>query len=283
MDMVHWNRKGMCWTKSLLNPIITRTETTVSGPGHNSVAPSPDDSELFALYHTHLNFEGGGSCQLAIDRLEFVPNQTQGQPDHLKLKTGYPTTSLQPLPSGAVPSKAGTSDDFDIPTLDRERWYVFWEDRNNWMLQYGQLEIQTQRGDIHQSSLDAQNIFLQYAPDGDFDIETRVNFTPAANYEQAFLILWENQSNFIRFSSVHADGAKMEVGIESDGYYYGTLYPNSWGQYLRLKIQRRGDTYTLFAGSAVGQSWTQIGAPIAFPTVQPKVGLGAISPISGAT
>lgn len=271
------------WTKYVFNPIISRTETTVSGPGHNSVAYSPDGSELFTLYHTHLNFEGGGSRQLAIDRLQFISSSTSGQPDHLQLESGYPTTSLQPLPSSAKPRSVGSSDNFDSGTLDRDKWLIFREYEDEWDIKHGQLHIDTRPGDIHQSSLLARNIFLQYAPSGDFDFDTRVDFTPMANFEQAFLILWENQSNFIRFSTVYADEPSIEIGVEIDGYYSGTLYQNPWGQYLRLRIQRRGDQYTMYAGNPTGSGWTQLGPAVTFQAVQPKVGIGAISSISSAT
>jgi beta-xylosidase len=267
------------WTKTFFNPIIARTASTVSGPGHNSVAVSPDGSELFAVYHTHLNFQGGDARQLAIDRLEFA-SQFFG-PDRLRLKSGSPTVGLQALPSGARPRLMGTSDDFDTTTLDRARWSVFGEEPSKWRIENGQLKIDTFWGDFHQASVEAKNIFLQYVPNRDFDVETSVTFSPRQNYEQAFLVLWENQSNFIRLSSIYADGARFEIGVERDGYYSGFFVDNPWGEHLRLKMERRGDVYTLYGAGQKSDDWKQLGVPISFATVQPKVGIGAISPISG--
>ncbi len=269
------------WTKSATNPIIAYTDF-VSGPGHNSVAESPDGTELFAAYHTHLRLGSQGQRQLAIDRLQFTSNTIVGQPDRLRLQAGAPTVTLQPLPSGAVPKQVGASDSFEVPTLDRTRWNIFGEEPTNWNFQHGQLAIHTQWGDIHQDSLDARNIFLQYAPAIDVDFETRVLFTPGANFEQTFLTLWENQSNFIRFSFVYANGPAMEVGVERNGAYTGAIYPNIWSNYLRLKIQKRGDVATLFAAGSILGDFQQVGPAITFPTIQPKIGLGAIAAISGA-
>lgn len=54
------------------NPILAAAQEGISGPGHNSVAVSPDGSELFIVYHTHTDpQEGGGNRQLCIDRMEF--------------------------------------------------------------------------------------------------------------------------------------------------------------------------------------------------------------------
>ena len=78
------------------NPILEAELTWqhVSGPGHNSIAPSPDGSELFIIYHTHTNpKEGGGNRQIFIDRMGFRPDGT--------IYVNGPTVTEQPLPSGA--------------------------------------------------------------------------------------------------------------------------------------------------------------------------------------
>ena len=84
------------WTKSPLNPILTRTPE-VSGPGHNSVVPSPDGRELFCVYHVHRKLEGGHERDLAIDRMT-VTTSSDGA---VIVKISGPTKSPQPLPSGA--------------------------------------------------------------------------------------------------------------------------------------------------------------------------------------
>lgn len=267
------------WTKASTNPIIAQT-ATVSGPGHNSAAWSPDLTELFTFYHTHLNFAGGGQRQLAMDRLTFIPQP--GQPSRLALQAGQPTTSLQPLPSGAASRPAGQSDSFDSGVLDRARWNIFGEEPADWKLEYGQLVIKTRQGDFANDVLDARNVFLQYVPPGDFSAETRVTFSATANYEQAFLVLWDDQSNFIRFGCVYANGSKLETGQDVNGVYTSRLAANPWGTQLRLRIQRAGNMVTLYAGAGAGAGWSAIGPPIPFTALQPQIGLGALSPVSGA-
>lgn len=85
------------WTKSSLNPVLRRT-SEVSGPGHNSVVPSPDGRELFCVYHVHHKPEGGGDRNLAIDRMTL----TTAPDGRVILKIDGPTRSPQPLPSGAA-------------------------------------------------------------------------------------------------------------------------------------------------------------------------------------
>lgn len=104
------------------NPVLESELTWkhVSGPGHNSIVPSPDGSELFAVYHTHTDpKEGGGNRQVFIDRMGFRADGS--------LYVNGPTITNQPLPSGtsgianlakdARVSVSSTKDDFQPAAL----------------------------------------------------------------------------------------------------------------------------------------------------------------------
>jgi hypothetical protein len=84
------------WTKAEENPILKKTRR-VSGPGHNSVVPSPDGKELFAVYHSHKHLEGGHDRELNIDRMVIE----DGPDGAVKLRILGPTRTPQRLPSGA--------------------------------------------------------------------------------------------------------------------------------------------------------------------------------------
>lgn len=269
------------WTKASINPILKQT-ATVSGPGHNAVVESPDGSELFAIYHTHLTFAGGGARQLAIDRLKFTA--MWDEPDRLTLTAGGPTTTLQPLPAGAVPRAEGTSDEFGGAALDRTRWNIFGEEPTRWSLNSGMLEITTENGDLHQDRLDGHNVLLQYAPGGAFEFETLLHFSPVANFEQAFLVLWQDQSNYIRFGRVYAGGQRVEVGVERDGIYTGNVVGSAWGNPVRLRItvDAAGTARCYASINTANPAWSQVGSDIAFPMGRPQMGLGAMAPLSGA-
>jgi hypothetical protein len=85
------------------NPIAaTNLEIGVSGPGHNSIARSPDGKELFVVYHTHADPKRPSDDRvLNIDRLNF------GEQGKLRIKG--PTRSPQPMPSGATVTPADES------------------------------------------------------------------------------------------------------------------------------------------------------------------------------
>jgi beta-xylosidase len=61
------------WTKYEGNPILAADLSIgVSGPGHNSVTRSPDDSELLIVYHIHTNPKRpSGDRSVCIDRMYF--------------------------------------------------------------------------------------------------------------------------------------------------------------------------------------------------------------------
>ncbi len=84
------------WIKAKENPILKRTEF-VSGPGHNSVIASPDGEELFIVYHTHKNLEGGHERELNIDRL-YIEWGINGK---VRLRVDGPTRRPTPMPSSA--------------------------------------------------------------------------------------------------------------------------------------------------------------------------------------
>lgn len=64
------------WTKYLNNPILKNDiPNKVSGPGHNCIVKSPDNTEWFMVYHSHANVsKPSGERILNIDRMLFQPD-----------------------------------------------------------------------------------------------------------------------------------------------------------------------------------------------------------------
>ncbi len=75
------------------NPIMKHDYPRVSGPGHNSVAWSPDGKEMFVVYHIHTSSGAGGwDRAVCIDRM--------GWDENGKMYCTGPSTTPQPMPSG---------------------------------------------------------------------------------------------------------------------------------------------------------------------------------------
>ena len=61
--------------KDAVNPILT-PDTFICGTGHHSFVYSPDGSEMFIAYHSHLNDTTVHPRPLCIDRVKFVPTES---------------------------------------------------------------------------------------------------------------------------------------------------------------------------------------------------------------
>jgi beta-xylosidase len=263
------------WIKRADGPILHRTKT-VSGPGHHCFIDSPDHKELFIAYHTHQFLRApGGPRQLAIDRAEIV-DDGHGVPT---IRVHGPTDTPQPMPSGAAPLVRGQSDEFNEPALLRDRWDVFSEDGSKWKLADGHLIINTSDGDVFEDRSDLSNLFLTYAPFGDFDVTTRCTLKPDRDFEQAFLSLWQDHQDYAKIAYVHTHGArKLEVGVEKAGDYTSHLHDVALGDEVYLRIRRRGNA-TEFLSSGDGRTWRSIEKQDV-PLTDLRVGLGACSPDS---
>jgi regulation of enolase protein 1 (concanavalin A-like superfamily) len=174
----------------------------------------------------------------------------------------------------------GESDDFTTPSLDRARWTVFNEDATRWDFGAGTLRITSQDGDLWEKRNDARNIFLQYAPEGDWSVATRVRFAPRADFEQASLVVWQDHSNYLRLSTLHDHGLKFETVREVKGKAESVQTSNTLGAAVWLRIEKRGARYDC-AVSGDGEDWTKVATHTA-ALQEIKVGLTASAPVSKA-
>lgn len=263
------------WRKPQYAPVLTRTPWT-AGPGHPCVVSSPDGREMYMVYHTHQQLEGGGARQIAADRMRVVTDPFAG----VRLQVDGPTTLLQKTPSGVVGPLAAASDEFNSSSLDRERWTIVNEDPGAWRLQNGKLVITTQDGDVWGSRFDLRNVFLQSPLPGDFEIVARVELRVQRNFDQAFLIIWGDHNNYIRLSHAYVGGRRWQIVRELNGEVYREEVPNTIGDNVWMKITKRGRSYQCEV-SLAGQKWWPVGPPLAadFPEIQ--VGLGAACPGAG--
>jgi len=262
------------WTKAPENPILARTGT-VSGPGHNSVIASPDGTELFTLYHTHISRNGGGSRQLNLDRLRFVPNPAGG-PDRLVIDG--PTSSPQPLPLGAVPlTPVVGAERFDGDALDRGRWPVVWRERPaDLRVADGALWLRARPGDLHHERSDAGNIVLRSAPEGDWTATVRLTIDDLDRPEQSGLLVWQDADNYLILKKVYLSGKpQWEAALELNGTYTPQFIPDPFGPTSWLRITHRDEGY-LAEVSADQQDWQAVGRWRATLTL-PRIGLAAFA------
>jgi beta-xylosidase len=260
------------WTKHD-KPVLTKTDA-VSGPGHNGLSISPDGSELFVVYHAHAG-DYTFSRVAAMDRIVF--EKAASGPDLLTIP-GAPTSSPQPLPSGAKPMAAAQSDDFSGKEVNRDLWNVYMNYPDEYKQEDGALKITSIDGDFWRSHENGHNVFLQPIPTGDFAIETSVTMESEQTNEQAFLTLFLNEDNHITLAGVHLIGPRIAITHEVKGKPDVSLSPNTIGWPLCLRIEKRGNNVKFFA-SADGKDWRPVPRDIEIRNWEPRyIGIGAWSP-----
>ena len=259
------------WTKYSGNPILEESGATIC-PGGQCFVDSPDGCESFIIYH-RLIHRGVNYRDLAMDRYSFESNGSA--PD--KIVIAGASTIPQKYPSGSNFTKTATSDEFNGTSLDFDRWNSIWsQSRTNYPLSVGWLNLQLSRGDIWQENADAENIFLQLAPEGNFIITTRVNLAARENFEQAFLTIWQDSDNYISVKKAYIDGQRFTATKETQSIYQDiSVHTNHIGDVAYLKIEKTGvNTYRCYYGSN-GTNWTNIGGTITANFNEMKVGFGA--------
>jgi beta-xylosidase len=189
--------------------------------------------------------------------------------------------STQTAPPTIVPSPTITEDfPADIlllPTVDlnffrddfsealADGWTWVREDPRNWSLTTipGSLQINVGKGYVpaHANS----NLLLRSAPNGNFRIETQIDFEPDQNFQFAGLIMYESDSNFIQAGRAYCSAVGcIGEGLYMDYYRRGVVVKPDFGQTyeenaaILIRLSRRENTYN-FELSTDGRVWFVIG------------------------
>lgn len=164
------------------------------------------------------------------------------------------------------------SDPFSAPSLD-SRWTWVNEDPPKWSLSAnpGFLRMITDDaapGGAHR--------LIQVPPVGNYEVRTRMLFTPTSNFQIAGIVFWQNSDNMLLLGRAYCDiGPPACVG---NGIYFDQMSGGSFTQNFAtavanpteayLRVLRIGDAYhALYSDD--GLNWTMIGMHIAgdFPQV----------------
>jgi hypothetical protein len=155
-------------------------------------------------------------------------------------------------------------DDFGIAFASGWDWRG--RDPNNISLtaQHGSLQLVVGAGYAFEDGL--ASLLLRAAPEGDFQVETRLSFLPDRNYQFAGLIVFETRDAYLQAGR---EMCRATTGCVGDGLYLdeyitgrlqsgGVALAYHEGNVVFLRLERKGQTYTFFT-SPNGVVWSPIG------------------------
>ncbi|MFH1485264.1 MAG: DUF1349 domain-containing protein [Chloroflexota bacterium] len=171
-------------------------------------------------------------------------------------------------------------DEFQRVTLD-PKWSWTNEDATHWSLSAnpGYMRIVTQIGDLPQRETGpAHNLLLQSPPTGDFEMVTKVDFAPGANYQQAGLIAYESDAVSARLVRSFVNGGQVISFTTSMRGWSDFASSNTpfTGTTAHLKIRRTGTTWEGYFSSD-GTTWTLLAARGVTELDNYKIGVAAFN------
>jgi regulation of enolase protein 1 (concanavalin A-like superfamily) len=188
--------------------------------------------------------------------------------------SGSDIKSLYGMGSVAPPPTPTWCDYFDSTTLARQ-WSWVRGDPTHWSLtdRPGYLRITIQHGDLYGRWNDNENMLLRTAPTGDFEVVTCVTINPTLNYQQAGLVVYQDDDNHFRLTRAYHNGGIVqflkEVGASATSDQVDCNLTTTY-----LKVVKQGSTYTGY-WSADGSNWRQVNQYTDVHFTNLKVGLAA--------
>ncbi len=116
------------------------------------------------------------------------------------------------------------------------------------------LQIVTQQGTLAGAINSTRNLLLTEAPPEDFRITTRLAFSPSEAGQEAGLIIYRDDDNYVTISSGYDEGHRLKTVSESRGVTLTHSADNAFGSTVYLRMDKSGDQYALYA-SGDGEAW----------------------------
>lgn len=156
------------------------------------------------------------------------------------------------------------NDEFNGGTL-ASCWSWVNENPSRWSLtaRPGYLRLVTDSGDMGD-----KNLLLQEAPAGEFEVSTRLLFSPTSDFQMAGIVLWQDDDNYLALGRAYCGlPGPLCVG---NGIYFDKMEGGTLGQTkfatatasqseAHLKVVRRGNDYHGYY-SEDGSTWSLIGS-----------------------
>lgn len=178
--------------------------------------------------------------------------------------TEAPTSTPMPTRTPTLAPVLVFEDTFDGALA--EGWTWMREDSERWSLEDapGRVRIYVSSGGLNGGF--PNNLLVYPAPEGDFAIETMMEFEPFINFQIAGLLVYADEQNAMQFGRAFCDVPGPCVG---NGLYFDSIVKGKGGENnfamnapdpskVYLKLEKKGAAYHAYY-SEDGASWKEMG------------------------
>jgi beta-xylosidase len=110
------------------------------------------------------------------------------------------------------------------------------------------------------------NILLQPVPDGNYQLETQVNFAPVSNFQLAGLIAYQDDDNYLKLGRAFCEGGPGCIGngVYFDSRSAGEFSPKNFAtpttnpSQINLRLRKEGTSFSAHF-SEDGAYWSEVG------------------------
>ena len=143
--------------------------------------------------------------------------------------------------------------------LDKD-WRFVREDKADWRLEGGNLQLLAQPTNIWGNKNNGtENFLLRALPGPTSTVEVTVDFNPRKEYEQAGLMLYVDDDNYIKFDRELYDGQSCTLVLESGAKPKVVKKILFREGPLRLRLEIADGTVTAMVKAPDGEEWTSHG------------------------
>jgi PKD repeat protein/glucose/arabinose dehydrogenase len=305
-DDDNYIKTGMVWNGARNFELIKETDGNPTFPGGSTSAAPVGDTFFLRFISADGNsvdaqFSADGSSWTDIGTtgtdLTGLTNPRIGvyATASNQAGAGQPTASFHSVEF--EPDAAGgidPNDEFDGSSLDKTKWNsIVREQEDLYEVSGGQLHVTTVNGDIYEGGdpTPTRNFFLQ-TPDhagADWTIETKIDASELSEgYEQAGLMAYEDDSNYVKFDILSDQGQTVLNRIELRSEE-GDVIQNPQPQVtdavgfpgeVWLRLTKTGDMYT-GEYSFDGETFTALPEPVQNDMGTPRFGIYTLGQLSG--
>lgn len=163
-------------------------------------------------------------------------------------------------------------DEFDGKSLENS-WIILRENQSDISLTEspGHLRIISKAEDLWQINVNNKIKLLRRGPHGDFEIVTRLTYDPKEKFQQAGIILYEDEENYVMLTR-QKDDAQHVVMSRSVSKTEGAKSAATSLTTLYLKLTKSGESIS-GAFSTNGETWTTVDHISGLHFKHPQVGL----------